>query len=149
MKESRDKMMNRILKFRAWHTKLNKMFSAIEMGRDELCLNPDGRGFVNVNGKSTSLSMYYPEMIPMQFTGLLDKNGKKIYEGDIVKIDDDFEQWGAMAGELREIYYNRGGFRVKPKAEQRGNGHWLESSLEYEIIGNIYENPELLKEATK
>ena len=65
-----------------------------------------------------------------QFTGLKDKNGKEIYEGDIVKS-------GILTGEVYQQY----GYWT---ATSIGQSLWSQKSIE--IIGNIYENPELLKE---
>lgn len=69
----------------------------------------------------------------------------KIYEGDIIKIPPDYEKYGTNAGELYEIYFAYSGFRLKPKYNLKSKGCWLEDNDELEVIGNIYDNPELLK----
>jgi uncharacterized phage protein (TIGR01671 family) len=83
-------------------------------------------------------------IIVEQFTGLLDKNGKKIYEGDIIKIPDNWSEYGLNAGEKYEIYFAYGGFRCKPKRQKLAKGYWLEDDKTVEIIGNIHETPELI-----
>ena len=64
-------------------------------------------------------------------------------------LKDDYKIYGQMAGKIREIYYNSGGYRFKPKYESsiaRGErGCWLEDGGDCEIVGNIYDHPELLK----
>ena len=84
-----------------------------------------------------------------QYTGLTDKNDTKIFEGDIVKVDDDFDTFGKMAGEIREVWFKDGGFRLKPKYASsiaRGDrGYWLEDGADYEVIGNVWDNPELIR----
>lgn len=77
----------------------------------------------------------------MQYTGLLDKNGKEIYEGDIVKepyyVD---ENNGYL---LLEVLFNNGCFVGKVINK---DGFGLQNLTMYkEVIGNIYENPELLE----
>jgi uncharacterized phage protein (TIGR01671 family) len=79
-----------------------------------------------------------------QYTRLTDKNGKKIFEGDIIKIPDDYNEFGHNAGEIYEVYFCCGGFRLKPKYT-KARGYWLEDDETVEVIGNIHDNPELLE----
>ena len=75
----------------------------------------------------------------MQYTGLKDKNGKEIYEGDIVKYD---------SGNLFGIEFKFGKWLCVNKNDDLKTGilyDLLNASVEIEVISNIYENPELLK----
>jgi uncharacterized phage protein (TIGR01671 family) len=67
----------------------------------------------------------------MQYTGLEDKNGKEIYEGDILYIEN----------EICEVKFNVPSFTAYNSQEHE----WNIQYAGVEIIGNIYENPELLK----
>ncbi|RPI78149.1 MAG: hypothetical protein EHM45_06475 [Desulfobacteraceae bacterium] len=123
----------REIKFRAWHSGMKKMFSAEEMAEDQLTLLPTGK-FINVHGQNTRLSTIFSheQMLPEQFTGLRDKNGKEIYEGDVI-------EWLNLRFEI--TLNNHHGYRFMVGVDQI-NRAYAERS---EIIGNIHENPELLE----
>lgn len=81
-----------------------------------------------------------------QFTGLHDKNGKEIYEGDIIRT------YGSKGDEIKHIvkYSDKEAMYCTKLigADMLGGSitqRWLDE-FEFEVIGNIYDNPELLKE---
>ena len=78
-----------------------------------------------------------------QFTGLIDKNGKKIFEGDIVTAKD--EIWGSpfCYGITGKIVYDEASFFIEPKDVMETQYLFNECAV-YEIIGNIHDTPELL-----
>ena len=112
-----------ILKFRAWDKETQAMNGMAEIYRNkkqEIELHPrDGN------------------IILMSFTGLVDKNGKDIFEGDIVSIDtDEFD--------LLVVKYEAGIYWLMDGEESM---EYLSDYYNYvTVVGNIYENAEMVRE---
>jgi len=78
-----------------------------------------------------------------QFTGLLDKYGKEIYEGDVYKYEN---------GDTYKVVFSGGGFTGQEVPDEFDSGDFELGGInnDYaEVIGNIYENPELLESEDK
>lgn len=124
--------MNRKLKFRAWDNVAFQMYFVGE--EDDVVFTLDDNGIVATDitqGEEEFQTLHHLQY--MQFTGLYDRNGKPIYEGDIVTIQ------GASKIHTRKIEFEKGTFHF---------GYVPDGMCEYsemEVIGNICENPELIK----
>lgn len=89
------------------------------------------------------------EVILMQSTGLKDKNGVEIFEGDIVKVSvhNGFDYYDNEVCVVRKSRFHSGLVCINPNNDMECrifNQDVLED-YQYEVIGNIYENPELLE----
>lgn len=149
-----------LLRFRAWLKKEQKMDNYIDhisWLEDELYCIGDGITYM----------VLAEDLVLMQSTGLKDKNGKEIFEGDILKFNDEWNEYcheGYVDGSVEGVNYVE---VVKGEAcFEFGKTRYPESSLfiymedehlsfaelvkdkdfGFEIIGNIYENPELLED---
>lgn len=113
----------REIKFKAWDSKL-KRFSEMPL------YNP----IIRLNNNDI------PERdILLQYTGIKDKNGIEIYEGDILKVYDDFFREGL--DDLHGIVkFNNGRFYLNT-FKSYPNECWVY----FEVVGNVYENEDLLE----
>lgn len=126
----------RDIKFRAWNKHLGKM-------EEEVCINECGEVIHFDYGEYAGVT----DDIVMQYTGLKDKNGTEIYEGDIVNFQRTFKC--PMDGKTmrninvnKEITFDSGKFGY---LLNKGITAIDSKVLNMEVIGNIYENPELLE----
>lgn len=120
--------MNREIRFRAWDGRSMN---------DEQLLSITMQGDLQSDGGSAGVrGVDYPLM---QFTGLKDKNGTEIYEGDVVRWDVNETSVTAPVG------FESGAFWMLESIETSFAVYNDWGRGEYEVIGNLYENPELLE----
>ncbi len=139
--------MDREVKFRVWNNRVNKYMTP----------NGGDYSFGVLSGKVRGIyGEEFPEMEVEQFTGLHDKNGKEIYEGDILE---DVRLDGSKR--FYKVFYKKGGLVInihqddfkkdnplfyEPIADMQTPG-FIEQNCT--IIGNINENPELFSGGKK
>ncbi|MEC1900996.1 YopX family protein [Bacillus atrophaeus] len=144
----------RKIKFRAWDENSQEMIY-------EVGITPEGIPYsIPENAEGCDQFNYFLTCHKMQYTGLKDKNGREIYEGDIIHC----VHWFFDGNEIEEHFTASVGFRDGSftledidcryysdyTGEENGKGIcWIGDinycEEDYEVIGNIYENPELLE----
>jgi uncharacterized phage protein (TIGR01671 family) len=145
--------MSRIFKFRAWDKKEKVMCPVSVTNWEKGCFlvgnspTPDKiEGNFIIGGVEEGHFVNFEDLVLMQFTGMLDKNLSDIYEGDILSRRVN-EVAGDFASPLvhkrdyyRIVFFQDGAFVDKY------TGRLILHLYDHEIIGNIYENPELLEQ---
>ena len=124
----------REIKFRAWDSVQEVMLPVenIDFRNDLITLNED----------DNSLTDTFEMITLMQYTGMKDKNGKEIYEGDIV---------GSLHMRA-EVIFEDGSFRFKwvdkitKRVRKYNEPMFKNTNIVFEVMGNIYENKELLED---
>jgi len=130
----------RPIKFRAWDKQEKEMGKVMylnlsEYSTDHILKTKSHPNFYNQTSEN---------VVFMQFTGLLDKNGIEIFEGDIVKLiiqHQSIVNNSSLEIEISQVEFSPSYFRLRGSI--LGAGSLISENIE--IIGNIYETPELLK----
>jgi uncharacterized phage protein (TIGR01671 family) len=140
----------REIKFRAWLKDEKQMVPVVDINlSDEIIFYFDvshckdgAESFDFVRDNHPNAESIFEHCELMQYTGLKDKNGKEIYEGDVL---DKEGYWSFYIGFKDACFV-----MIPCNSVQRANWTWHpagQNMIEgWEVIGNIYENPELLEE---
>lgn len=140
-------MNKREIKFRVWDITAHRYIEVYDM-------DPEGEWVHVAQGDQLYLvnSPLKTEFVLEQFTGLHDKNGKEIYEGDVVIYSGDSDITYSLPGEVsigpyftHAQEFHHFGVRVKRIDMNEGYFGLCDGVEDYVVIGNIHENPDLLK----
>lgn len=138
-------------KYRAWDKKLKEMFPVHELKFNRFDGTPitikgythDEKDVWNVHGGANMMYANAPRYELLKYTGLKDKNGKEIYEGDFVHI-----HIPIIGSEITDFFgtvkFYEGAFWVDDNED--AIPLWSEINIPF-IVGNVYENPKLLEES--
>ena len=137
--------MNREIKFRAWDKRNNKFADYFD-----LTFNPQQEQGCHIDSVFHEHNEQYQNynnenVILMQYTGLKDKNGVDIYEGDVMSINHKTYTY--------KVVFENGSFKLYHLKDSLAEWGLLSrihemkfEELEFEVIGNIHQNPELLND---
>ena len=127
-------------RFRVWHKELNMMFEV-----KSLVFTLNLATIASKNDLVPSRTCSFDDIVLMQFTGLFDKNGKEIFEGDILKCTP-FD--GSLWYETVSWDSTLAGFATQQNGYDATAIRYITDSeaITVEIIGDIYQNQKLLEE---
>ena len=144
----------RTIKFRAWNKEEKRMFIPIGYFYIDgylTCIIEDKKTSQNnateyldetwyEEGRNPDYSNGKSSVVLMQNTGLTDKNGKEVYEGDVVKFNDECGEW------INKVVFENGMFWFQNIKNENRQECFIEELISPEVIGNIFANPELLEQ---
>ena len=139
--------MNREIKFRAWDVESNEMTLPNDIL--EVLVSMKNEVYAMVKGRNETLGgINRDNTILMQYTGLKDNNGTEIYEGDILSTD--------LDRPYLIVEFRNGAFMYQCHDNGKDYYDFMATTGEnsnftkyHEVIGNIFENPELLERYRK
>ncbi|HHI3604947.1 TPA: YopX family protein [Bacillus anthracis] len=125
------------VEFRAWEKEEKKMYHDVGIVGTLIILEHEQRGYDFCEADLTLYDQLDDKYDLMQYTGIKDKNGKKIFKGDIVKDHDDclyIVEWDKKDA----MFYYKDSYGYEDDDLRM-------SAVAFEVIGNIYENQNLIK----
>ena len=121
-------------------------------GKEDTFIIPHGNEYSYDEQEGLSFDVYGCKVDPEtvgQYTGLTDKNGKKIFEGDIVNLKGNpaYPSWGFVDYNALVVYSDGAFSAIDGTEENHGlrRYNFTRAELDVEVIGNIHDNPELLE----
>lgn len=136
--------MNREIKFRVYDKDFKKM-RYLNSSHDFICFDEKGNGYYH--NMQTGLGEWFSGL--MQYTGLKDKNGVEVYEGDIIDIHQTVNGYNQFVIEYDDYKFSARYYNQNTKEIKGWYNYSLdelfeinETEKEIEVIGNIYENKE-------
>lgn len=135
----------RSIKFRAWSHHWKKMFVVTHL---DISSSEVMTGYVDFEGNEGDIwdaIFDGKDFTLMQFTGMLDKDGKRIYEGDIVSYKEKMDEHGDVQELIAWVQYNSVACAFGIGRSEIWNFFNDFGLTDIKVIGNIYENKELLK----
>ena len=131
-------------KFRAWHHKENKMYYRGYQKFLHVLLCDNDPADKDGNGLPVKRAGY-GDCFLLESTGLEDRNREEIYEGDIVRVRHRGGEFTGVVGSVPDMFGSRKLHPLHELLKKHGISGNPEN-LEIEVLGNEFENPELLKE---